>query len=63
MKGHITTAFQNELTAEDNVQNNNENQTEEKDTNIAPTSKYTNNMENVTRTRYGRTVKKPARLT
>ena len=36
---------------------------EEKDTNIAPSSKDSNNKENVIRTRYGRIVKKLDRLT
>ena len=53
----------NKLTAPDNVQNNNEKQMEEKDTNIAPNSKYSNDKENVIRTRYGRIVKKLDRLT
>ena len=53
----------NELTAPENVQNNNEKQMEEKDTNIAPNSMYSNDKENVIRTRYRRIVKKPDRLT
>ena len=52
----------NELTAPDNVQNNNEKQMEEKDTNIAPNSKHSNDKENVIRTRYGRIVNKLDRL-
>ena len=52
-----------EIIVPDNVQNNNKKQTEEKDTNITPNSKYSNNKENVIRTRYGRIVKKPDRLT
>ena len=47
-----------ELTALDNIQNNNEKQMEEKDTNIAPNSKYSNDKENAIRTRYGRIMKK-----
>ena len=35
---------------------------EEKNTNIVPNRKYSNNKENVIRTRYGRIVKKPVRL-
>ena len=36
---------------------------EKKDTNITSNSKYSNDKENVIRTRYGRIVKKPDRLT
>ena len=51
-----------EQMALDNVQNNNEKKREEKDTNIAPNSKYNNDKENVIRTRYRRIVKKLDRL-
>ena len=49
--------------APNNIQNNNEKQPEENKTNITPNIKYSDNKENVIRTRYGRIAKKLDRLT
>ena len=59
----LNNSTSNKLTAPGNVQNNNKKQIVEKDTNIAPNSKDSNDKENVIRSRYGRIVKKPDRLT